>query len=638
MTRPILSPGRRRAAHFVRAIALGAGVSLSGCALFDPSESPDAGEARDPHSYSRPDEVAVRHLDLDLSVDFSARRLRGSARLALDRHRGDELHLDSHGLTIESVELLPSGSHAEWRFGPADDLLGRALVVELAPATEAVRIHYETDPNARALQWLAPEQTAGKRAPFLFSQSQAILARTWIPCQDSPAVRMTYSARVRVAPELLAVMSASNPTEKNSNGVYAFEMKQPIPSYLLALAVGDLEFRSISERAGVYAEPSVVEKAAWEFADTERMIAEAERLYGPYRWDRYDILVLPPSFPFGGMENPRLTFATPTILAGDRSLVALVAHELAHSWSGNLVTNATWNEFWLNEGFTVYFEQRIMEAVFGREYSEMLATLELAGLRKEIEEIGREHADTHLHLALEGRDPDDGMTAIAYVKGYYFLRTLEALIGRERWDAFLRAYFEEFAFRSMTSAGFLAHLRAKLVGGDEALESKLALDDWVYGPGLPPNLDAPTSARLERVLRELERWQSGAAAVADLGTEGWSTHEWLHFIRHLPDETPADELARLDAAFRLTASGNSEILCAWLLRAISAWYEPALPTLERFLRSVGRRKFLQPLYERLAETERGREFARRVYAEARPGYHSIATGTLDAIIGTIAEP
>lgn len=390
-----------------------------------------------PHSCARPDQIAIAHLHLDLKVDFESQKLAGSATMKLDRRTAtSNLYLDTNGLKIFKVQSQPDGKELKWSLGEHEPNLGSSLSIELVDGVDEVTVYYESQPGAEAVQWLTPEQTTDKEYPFLFTQSQAILARTWVPCQDTPAVRMTYSAKIQVPPELLAVMSASNPQRKNKTGVYEFEMKQPIPAYLLALAVGDLKFLELGPRSGVYAEPSVLKKAVWELADTEKMISAAEALYGEYRWDRYDVIFLPSSFPFGGMENPRLTFATPTILAGDRSLVALIAHELAHSWSGNLVTNATWDDFWLNEGFTVYFEQRIMEAIYGREYSEMLAKLSLDGLLAEIKEL--EARDTWLKLDLRGRNPDDGMTSIAYDKGYFFLRMLEEKVGRQK----IRSIFE----------------------------------------------------------------------------------------------------------------------------------------------------------------------------------------------------
>ena len=595
----------------------------------------------DPHSFSRPDEVVVTHIDLDLSVSFEKRELAGTATLRLDRRSdANELWLDTRDLHIDKVELLPSGEASSFTLGDAAPLLGNALTIPITYETNAVRITYRSSPNAAAVQWLTPEQTLGGKKPFLFTQSQAILARTWIPCQDTPGVRTTYTARIDVPEGLVALMSAAQAENTapavDGRAAFAFRMDEPIPSYLFALAVGDLAFRAIGERSGVYAEPALVEKAAWEFADTEKMIERAEELYGPYRWGRYDILVLPPSFPFGGMENPRLTFATPTIIAGDRSLVALIAHELAHSWSGNLVTNANWDDFWLNEGFTVYFEHRIMEEVYGKDYEQMLASLSMDGLQETIEDIGPRHADTHLRLSLAGRDPDDGMTAIAYDKGHFFLRSLEEIVGREEWDAYLKGYFDRRAFQSTTSEQFLADLREHLVRGRADIEEKMQLDAWVYGPGLPSNCAAVGSAAFKAVENELARWRAGTPA-SELATAKWTTHEWLHFIRALDAEEDSARLAELDAAFKLTNAGNSEVLCAWLLVATDAWYEPALPALENFLVSVGRRKFLQPLYERLAKTPRGLEFAKRVYEKARPGYHVISSGTIDGIVGYSAD-
>ncbi len=470
-------------------------VAVAGCdrPVADSSAEEAAMAPRDVHSHANADEIRVTHLALDLSVDFASRRLEGTAALSLEG-AASRLVLDTHDLEIYSV-LLDDGKPAEFALGEDDPYLGRALDIRLRPGTRAVTIGYRTSPGAAAVQWLAPEQTAGGVHPFLFTQSQAILARTWVPCQDSPAVRFTYEATIRVPPELMAVMSAENATERDPDGTYRFEMKQPIPSYLLALAAGDLEFRSIGERSGVFAEPSVVETAAWEFADVEKMMEAAERLYGPYLWERYDLLVLPPSFPFGGMENPRLTFATPTILAGDRSLVSLVAHELAHSWSGNLVTNATWNDFWLNEGFTSYIENRLMEELYGADYAAMLAALGRQDLLGTLEELGPASPDAHLFLDLEGRDPDDGMNDVAYEKGAALLHTLEDLVGRAEWDEFLRAYFDRYAFQSIDTAGFLAHLERELFAQRPELASGIDLGAWIHGPGLPTGVAPAESGR-----------------------------------------------------------------------------------------------------------------------------------------------
>jgi aminopeptidase N len=584
----------------------------------------------DIHSFARPEEAVVRHLALDLTVDFEQKRLTGSATLTVEnRSGGRELVLDTNGLTIDRI-TLDGGNETTFTVGDTKPHLGASLTIAIRAETHSVTVDYATSPDAAAVQWLSPEQTAGGKHPFLFTQSQAILARTWVPIQDSPGVRITYDATVRVPRGLMAIMSAENSTELDPDGVYRFRMPQPIPSYLLALAVGDLAFRSFSENSGVWAEKPMIDASHHELVDTPKMIAAAEKIYGPYRWGQYDVLVLPPSFPFGGMENPRLTFATPTILAGDRSLVNLVAHELAHSWSGNLVTNATWNDFWLNEGFTVYFERRIMEEVFGRDYSEMLALLGYQDLEATVAELSAR--DTHLFLDLTGRDPDEAATKLAYEKGYFLLRLIEETVGREAWDAFLRDYFDRHAFQSMTTAEFLVELREQLLSRFPGAEDQIGVEQWVHTPGIPVNVPHVHSDAFTKVEAQVRAFEAGMRA-SQLATENWSTHEWIHFLRHLPKTLTNEQMTELDAAFHFTGSGNSEILHEWLMNAIERKYEPAYAALERFLLRQGRRKFLKPLYQKLAETPEGLERARRIYQKARPMYHAVSYRTVDQILG-----
>ena len=589
----------------------------------------------DVHSFAQPTSIRVRHCDLDLTVDFQRQQLMGSATLSLERINNlSELTLDTRQLDIQRVECLDAAgtpTATEFSLGdedPEQPYLGRCLTVPLQEDTVQVRIQYRTQPDAAALQWLTPDQTAGKRRPFLYTQSQAILARTWVPCQDTPAVRFTYSAKLQVPADMMAVMSATNPTSKSIDGKYTFEMRQPIPSYLLALAVGDISFRAIGKRTGVYAEPATIEDAAYEFADTERMLVSAEKLYGPYRWEQYDIIVLPPSFPFGGMENPRLTFATPTILAGDRSLVSLIAHELAHSWSGNLVTNATWDDFWLNEGFTVYFEHRIMEKVFGRDYDEMLALLGKRGLERELATLPAR--DTWLKLDLAGRDPDDGMTDIAYEKGYLFLRGLEETVGREPFDAFLRAYFDAFAFQSVTTEQFVDYLKSELISKHNA--ESFDVERWIYGPGLPPNCPEIQTSMLADVESCAKEFAEDGPLPPATVTKQWTTHHWLHFLRSLQRPLTLSQMATLDDAYQLSQSGNSEVLHDWLLHAVAADYQPAMETLEAFLTGQGRRKFLVPLYRAMLESDQGVRRARRIYGRARAGYHPVSQQTIDKML------
>jgi len=623
----------RTLSWLVLAIAFANG-GCSSTSRVAPSPLPDV---VDPLSYSRPSEARVRHLALDLTADFETRRLVGFAILTFDNPRGaTTLVLDSRDLEIRSVHSGDGGAELVWRLGDEKERLGRALEIEIPAKVTSVRVDYATSPDADAIQWFAPEQTSGGKHPFLFTQSQAILARTWVPCQDTPSVRMTYEATIRVPRGLLALMSAENPQRVSDDGVYRFRMPQPVPSYLLALAIGDLEFRAFDGRSGVYAERSMIERAAWELDNTPALIEAAERLYGPYRWGRYDILVLPPSFPWGGMENPRLTFATPTIIAGDRSLVSLVAHELAHSWSGNLVTNATWADVWLNEGFTTYFEMRIMEAVYGREYSEMLAALSLQDLRETVATAGADSVRTQLAVEPGTTAAPDDSTSVAYDKGYFFLRHCEETVGRERFDAFLHRYFEQHAFESVTTAMFIGDFERELVRGDRALDDKLGLARWIYGPGVPDDVPVVHSKRLDAVDAEIARLGSGASPET-LATANWSTHEWVRFLRNLPPPVDAARLTALDRAFRFTSSGNAEILAVWLRLAVAASYEPAMPAVDSFLTTVGRVKYIHPIYAELAKTPAGLARASAIFEKARAGYHPVTVNIIQRALGAGAK-
>ena len=586
----------------------------------------------DYHSYSNVFDVYTSHLHLDINVDFEEQVISGSANHDIVNNSGvKQIIFDVNKLEIEKV-VLDDMEETTFEIGEHDELLGAPLTVDIAAETKKVSIFYKTSPEANALQWLNSQQTAGKKLPYLFTQGQAILTRTWIPCQDTPGNRITYSADVQVPSDLMAVMSADNPTEKSADGKYHFEMKNPIPSYLIALAIGDLEFASLGDRTGVYAEPSMIDKCVYEFVDVEKMVIAAEELYGEYKWGRYDLIVLPPSFPFGGMENPKLTFATPTILAGDRSLVSLVAHELAHSWSGNLVTNATWDDFWLNEGFTVYFENRIMEQVYGKEYADMLMQIEYQGLEYENADIssGEFPQDTHLKLDLEGRDPDEGMTAIAYVKGAFFLKTLEVEAGRETFDAFLNKYFKDHEFQTVTTEDFVVYLESNLL---EPNSIEFNVDDWVYGEGIPDNCVKIESDKFDLVDEKCNLITSVSTAKDLNISDDWSTHEWLHFIRHIPGEANADDLEMLDYEFEFSNCGNAEIMAEWYVLSIKMGYEKINIPMREFLVNVGRRKFLQPIYAELAKSEKGLVLAKDIYKEARPNYHSISYITIDEILG-----
>jgi aminopeptidase N len=605
-------------------------------------------------------------MGLDWNIDFDRRVLAGSAAMSLDRIDAKApLILDSKGLEILGVDVanakLGAGAQdvpelalraeaIEWRstehkLGEADAMLGRALEIELPDGVNLVRVRYATTAAASGLQWLAPLQTAGKKHPFLYSQSQAIHGRSWIPCQDSPGVRVTYDARIRTPEPYTTVMAANMldaaEAHTGSDGrEFRFVMPQPVPAYLIALGSGDLAHKELSERTAVWADPGVVEAAAHEFADMEKMLVAAEKLYGKYAWGRYDVLVLPPAFPFGGMENPRLTFATPTILAGDRSLVSLIAHEMAHSWSGNLVTNGTWGDLWLNEGFTVYFERRIVEAIYGPERTAMEQVLGRQDLDEEIAgELARRPADQKLRIDLVGRDPDDNFTNVPYEKGALFLRSLEQAYGREAFDRFLRGWFEQHKFGSVSTDDFIAYAKEELVTKGTLLEGQSAppIGEWVDGIGIPEGAPRSTSPAFEGVDEQVQAFLAGKLPASKIESEAWNAHQWLHFLRALPDDVGTDTLTQLDAAFSLTKSGNSEIVAEWLSIAAQARYETAYPRLESFLLEVGRRKFLTPLYKALLKSADGKVQAQAIYAKARDGYHAISRDSLDKLLGVPAN-
>jgi aminopeptidase N len=568
----------------------------------------------------------IEHFDLELAVDFKKRELKGHVTHTLKRRKnGDKLIVDTRDLDIASVETSADGktfAKGTFELAPPQKNLGQALSIPIPDGTRFARISYSTRPTASGLGWLEPAQTAGKKQPFLFSQAQATHARSFIPLQDSPAIRMTYTATVKVPPPLFAAMSAENVQERQKDGVYRFRMPQAIPSYLIALAVGDLKFKSLGPRSGVYAEPSVLDKAAREFEDLEKMIATAERLYGPYRWGRYDVLVLPPSFPYGGMENPRLTFATPTILAGDKSLVSLIAHELAHSWSGNLVSNATWRDIWLNEGFTVYVERRIVEEIYGLPFARMERLLGRQQLAESMPEL--KPAQQMLHIPNEAMDTEDS-SDIPYEKGVLFLETLESKVGRDAFDSFLRSYFDAHAFRAITTADFVTYLLEK----KPEWANQIDLETWIYGPGLPKDVPVLVDDRFAVLSQRATDWAGGKGA---LPAEAWSFHEFMHFLRALPQQLTPKQMDELEKNLRIADSGNAEIQSQWLLMSIRNGYAKSDARVDAFLLTVGRRKLIMPIYEELLKTPAGRKRAQSIFKKARPGYHPITTASVEALL------
>jgi leukotriene-A4 hydrolase len=637
-------------------LALGcvAAVSMAGCAPSDKEASAPAtstpkaaavttpSRRHDESSYAQSEQVVIKDLALDVRLDFDTRQIGGTATYRLDWKdpAATALVLDTRALTIEKVEGGDAAGQAfaplQYALADADPILGSKLTVQAPQRNPVVRITYHTAADASGLQWLAPSMTEGKQLPFMFSQSQAIHARSWVPLQDTPGVRFTYTAHVASRDDVMVLMSAGNDPAAVRDGDYRFVMNKPIPSYLLAIAAGDLVFRPLSDRAGVWAEPAMADKAAAEFADTEKMIAATEQLYGPYRWGRYDILVLPPSFPFGGMENPTLTFATPTVIVGDKSLVSLVAHELAHSWSGNLVTNASWKDIWLNEGFTTYVQGRITEALYGQEMAEMERQIGQTDLvANELKDLPAQQQLLTLP-PLDGADPDEALSEIAYIKGAWFLEFLEQRFGRPVFDPFLRSWFDDHSFKSATTEEFVADLKNNLLPRDPNAVTAQELDAWLNQPGIPPSALRARSRGFSLVDTARIAWLGSGIIPDPQVTESWVTQQWVHFIEGLGDTQPLDKLRQLDAAYHFTGTANGEIAMRWYPLAIRSGDRDAWQAAGEFIQRVGRRKLILPIYAELVKTPEGLAFARDIFAKAEPGYHPITTGSVKAMLDKAA--
>jgi leukotriene A-4 hydrolase/aminopeptidase len=580
----------------------------------------------DPHSYFDTDQPRTKHVRLRWQVDFRTRQLGGDATLVFETPSAGPVDLDTKGLTVAAVQT-PTGRSVPYALGDHNPILGQKLQLTLPAQTSEVTIAYHTSPEAVALQWLAPAQTAGEHHPFLFSQCQAIHARTIVPLQDTPRARVTYEAEVMVPEPLTAVMSAGLRAQRAAatGQTFTFAMPQPIPPYLLALAVGHLDSRQLGPRSRIWAEPETVVAAAHEFADVEAMLASAESLFGPYAWERYDMLVLPPSFPYGGMENPRMTFLTPTVLAGDRSLVDVVVHELAHAWTGNLVTNATMEHFWLNEGFTTWAERRILTALHGDEVGVLAWAIGQHALDADLRRFGRAAPLTRLRLELHGVDPDEAFSVIPYEKGARFVVAIEHAVGRARFEQFLRDYMHRFQFQSITSEEFLQFLDTQLPGTSERVQAQ----QWLYEPGMPAHAPVFTSEKLAELTALAQAWTAGQRpTTAQL--RQWGPREILVFLQHLPRQLDHAALAWLDTQLQLTHRGNYEILVEWLTIALSSDYEPVFGRTREVLTQVGRMKFLRPLFTALGTHARTRQLGRDIYEVTKATYHSLSRRVIEA--------
>ncbi|MGE5248736.1 MAG: M1 family metallopeptidase [Bacteroidota bacterium] len=581
----------------------------------------------DPHSYSDLSQGRIKRIDFDIAVDFASRTLRVRADYQLEAPVSGDFFLDSRGVSLTGVSS--GGVPVRFELDAQDPILGERLCLKNLENADGFTIELNTSPAASALQWLEPQQTAGGVHPFLYSQCQALHARSLFPCQDTPSVRFTYGARLRVPRHLAAVMAAASTgvTEQGEAKICSFSMPQPIPSYLFALAVGDLRFKELGPRTGVYAEPSVLEAAAWEFAENERKVEEAERLFGPYLWDRYDLLIMPPSFPYGGMENPRLSFITQLAVLGTRERTALISHELAHAWTGNLVTNATWEDFWLNEGWTTYAEYRLSQALEGVEVTHLMDLYARNRMREQIKRLGETSERTCLKASMKGVDPDEAVSTIPYTKGRLFLQSLERAAGRETFDVFIHKYISRHSFHSLSTEGFIVFLEQELPAACERVD----IHTWLYHPGYPEDAPPVTSGLTEEVAARAGAYERGILPTRE-DVKDWHYLQTGVFLDMLPRQIPPEHCRYLEEVFDFERVRNATLLMLFYPLCIRSGYREILPEVERFAEEVGNFTVLKPVYRALVQNDWSRELARPLFERVRERYHPITAAMLESVL------
>ncbi|XP_020579636.1 leukotriene A-4 hydrolase homolog [Phalaenopsis equestris] len=602
----------------------------------------------DPHSFTDSSQPFCTNIALALYLDFSSTTILGSVLILLPKCHSGSLTLDSRDISVSRVIDPVSLSPLPFSISSTDPIKGSSLTITLSRHS-SVFIAFSTSPSSSALQWLSPGQTSSGSHPFVYTQCQPIHARSVFPCQDTPAARICYAARINLPLPLCAVMSATKVARSKpvigegfpgipdslwcseDRIVEHFSMEQPIPPYLFALAAGEISEQALGPRTTVYAAggSELLDAAAREFRGIEDIVRAAEALFGPYEWERFDLLLLPPSFPYGGMENPRMVFLTPLVIKGDDTGAQVVAHELAHSWTGNLITNKTNEDFWLNEGFTTYAERRIVEAVQGKKRADLNIGIGWRGLNDEMERFKDNMEFTKLKTKQEGVDPDDVYSQVPYEKGFQFLLRIERQIGRPAFDEFLNKYITTFKFQSIDTETFLEFLKANLPG----IENQINLQLWVEGTGIPPDAMEPESTIYTQIVSLAQEFKLGKMPREDEVVD-WNGQEWELYLENLPNSAEASQVAALDARYKLSGSGDWEVKVAFLQLAISCGCKQYFGEVERSLKQVGRMKYLRTLYTALVQgpaKEEGKVLARRIFTEAREFYHPIARGVVESI-------
>jgi leukotriene-A4 hydrolase len=579
----------------------------------------------DSTTYADLSQGRIRHIDFQIRVDFASHTLEVEAAYQMQAPLHGSLYLDTFKIAIQDVRA--GGRELEWDFDASDEELGKRLHLKGFDGESGFTLKFRTSPDARALQWMSESQTAGGKHPFLYSQCQASNARSIFPCQDTPSVRFTYSAEVEVPSGLTAVMAAEQVRAPEGTGRFSFHMPQPIPSYLFAIGVANLAFRELGPRTGIYAEPEIIDAAAWEFAETEKTMVEAEKLLGPYLWGRYDMLVLPPSFPYGGMENPRLTFLTPTAILGTRGQASLVTHELAHAWTGNLVTNATWQDFWLNEGWTTYAETRITEILEGRDVTDLTAVYDEKRTLEIMSRAGMDAPETYLKYPGEGKDADAFTSIIAYTKGCFFLKECEYAVGREHFDEFIQKYMKTFQFQSLTTEQFLDFLKAEL----PQVFEKVDVETWVYKPGMPEAWHRPQSQLYDEVEQALADFKQGKLPTRDQ-VRDWHRYQILSFLQGLPEKLPVEDCKTLEDVLELEKRNDDYFLSYFYAICILSGYQEIMPRVEQFVEKIGRMLYLLPIVRAMAQAEWARDRVRPLFESVRQQQHPVTAGAVEEFL------
>jgi leukotriene-A4 hydrolase len=581
-------------------------------------------QKQDPHSYADLEQGQIVNITLRMSVNFPDQVLHVTATYTLKASLNGSFYMDMRDLDLHRIHR--DGEVLLWEIDATDPILGERLHLKELKGVKEFTVEFSTSPNASALQWASPAQTKSGKHPFLYSQCFSIHARSLFPCQDTPMVRFTYDAQVEVPKGLTAVMAGSfeGIEHEDEISVYRFHMPQPIPSYLFAFAVGNIAFKGVSERCGIYAEPEMLEAAAWEFEENEKRLHQIEELFGPYIWERYDVLVMPPSFPYGAMENPRLTFFSPVYIVGDRSGTWVVTHEMAHAWTGNLVTNATWEDFWLNEGWTTYAESRSTEVLEGRDYSQLLAVLGRNAMLDEMERLGEDSERTCLKFPQKGIDPDAVVTNIPYEKGYAFLVQLERVVGRKSFDEFIQKYLNTYAFQSLTTEEFVDFLKEHL---PQAV-GEVDIDEWLYQPGFPESTHVLKSKLYDEVEVLITAYENGELPKKEQ-VSGWIFHQIFIFIQMLPEAIPVEDCQYLENLFSFKGSPRYAYFYDFYSLCIRSGYREVMPEVEYFLETIGVSSRVVKVYRALAETAWSKGLARKIFNRYQERYHPIARANIE---------